>query len=84
MEKELILVELDSKELQDKQLAQELDYQSSLASFTEAKEQYEIQLNQNESDITAAELEVHFARIDLGEVSGGKSGDRTAETDFRR
>ena len=67
----LVLAELDSKELQDKQLSQELDYQSSLAAFTEAKEQYEIQLNQNESDITGSELEVHFARIDLEKYLGG-------------
>lgn len=70
VEKELVLIELDSKELLDKQLSQELDYQSSLASFTEASEEYEIQLNQNESDITGAELEVHFARIDLEKYLG--------------
>lgn len=70
VEKGLILVELDSKDLVDKQLAQELDFQSSKAALTEATEQYEIQLNQNESDIKAAELEVHFARMDLDKYLG--------------
>ena len=66
----LVLIELDSKDLVDKQLAQELEYQSSSAALTEALEQYEIQLNQNESDIKAAELEVHFARMDLAKYLG--------------
>lgn len=70
VEKGLVLIELDSKELVDKQLSQELEYQSSLAALTEAIEQYEIQLNQNESDIKAAELEVHFARMDLEKYLG--------------
>jgi HlyD family secretion protein len=66
----LVLIELDSKDLLDTQLSQELEYQSSLAAFTEASEEYEIQLNQNESDITGAELEVHFGRIDLEKYLG--------------
>ncbi len=70
VENELVLVELDSKDLVDRQLSQELDYQNSLAALTEATEQYEIQLNQNESDITAAELQVHFARMDLERFLG--------------
>ncbi len=70
VEKGLVLVELDSKELVDKQLSQELEYQSSSAALTEATEQYEIQLNQNESNIKAAELEVHFARMDLDKYLG--------------
>lgn len=71
----LILIELDSKDLLDKQLAQELEYQSSSASLTEAIEQYDIQLNQNESDIKAGELEVHFARMDLEKYLGASLTD---------
>src|SRR5512138_1707463 len=41
-----VLVELDSSEL-DKQIAQqEIQYQSALASLTDAQQNYEIQLNQ--------------------------------------
>lgn len=70
VEKGLVLIELDSKELVDRQLTQELDYQSSLAALTEANEEYAIQLNQNESDIKTAELAVHFARMDLEKYLG--------------
>lgn len=66
----LILIELDSKDLVDRQLSQELEYQNSLASLTDALEQYDIQRNQNESDIQAAELESHFARMDLEKYLG--------------
>lgn len=70
VEQGLVLIELDSKELVDKQLSQELEFQSSVAALTEAIEQYEIQLNQNESNIKAAELEVHFMRMDLEKYLG--------------
>ncbi len=70
VEEGMILIELDSKDLVDKQLTQELEYQSSLAALTEALEQYDIQLNQNESDIQGAELEAHFARMDLEKYLG--------------
>ena len=65
-----LLVELDSTELEEKQISQELDYQNSLANFTEAREAFEIQVNQNQSDITSAELEVKFARMDFEKYMG--------------
>ncbi|NLO33701.1 MAG: HlyD family efflux transporter periplasmic adaptor subunit [Candidatus Hydrogenedentes bacterium] len=70
VEQGLILIELDSKDLVDRQLTQELDYQSSLAAFTEASEEYAIQENQNESDIKTAELAVHFSRMDSEKYLG--------------
>lgn len=66
----LILVELDSKELVDRQTEQELQFQNSKASFTEAQKQFEIQLNQNASDIKAAELAAKFARMDFEKYMG--------------
>lgn len=66
----LVLVELDSKELIDRELQEELSYQNATASFTEAKEEYGIQVNQNESDLKAAELAVTFARMDLEKYLG--------------
>ena len=65
-----VLVELDSKDLMDKQLAQELEYQNSVAAFTEAKEEYEIQVNQNRSDILTAALLAKFARMDFQKYLG--------------
>lgn len=66
----LILVELDSKDLVDRQTEQELQFQNSKASFTEAQKQFEIQLNQNASDIKAAELDAKFARMDFEKYMG--------------
>lgn len=65
-----VLVELDSKELLDRLTEQELQYQNALASFTEAREEYGIQLNQNQSDIKAAELKSKFALMDLKKFLG--------------
>jgi len=71
-----VLVELDSKELLDRLTEQELQYQNALASFTEAREEYGIQVNQNQSDVKAAELLSKFALMDmqkfLGEAAAGE------------
>lgn len=65
-----VLVELDAKELLDRLTEQELQYQNALASFTEAREEYGIQMNQNQSDVKAAELESKFALMDLKKFLG--------------
>ncbi len=67
-----VLVELDSSELKDRLTQKEIEFQSTLASLTEAQEQYQIQLKQNESDIKAAELEVKFKRMDLEKYLGSE------------
>ncbi len=67
-----ILVELDSSQLKDKLVQKEIEFQSTLASLTEAQEQYQIQLKQNESDIKAAELAVKFKRMDLEKYLGSE------------
>ncbi|MFP4173260.1 MAG: efflux RND transporter periplasmic adaptor subunit [Candidatus Hydrogenedentota bacterium] len=84
----LILVELDSSELEDDLTQQEITYENALASLTEAREQHEIQISQNESDIHDAELEVAFARMDLERYLGSAVGgellarlDNTTEED---
>jgi len=65
-----VLVELDTKDLLDRKVEHELSYQAARAGYTEAREAYEIQLNQNESDMKAAELEMKFARMDLEKYLG--------------
>jgi len=72
IEKGLILVELDSKELIDRQTQEELEYQNSYATYTEAREQYDITVNQNESDIKAADLAAKFAKMDLEKYLSAK------------
>lgn len=65
-----VLVELDSSELEKQIVQQEIQYQSALASLTDAQQNYEIQVNQNESDIKGAEQKVRFARMDFDKFLG--------------
>jgi multidrug efflux pump subunit AcrA (membrane-fusion protein) len=65
-----ILLTLDSADLEEKSTQQEIEYQSAAAGYTEAKEQYEIQIKQNESDIKSSELQVKFARMDFEKYLG--------------
>lgn len=65
-----VLVELDSSELEKQIVQQEIQYQSALASLTDAQQNYEIQVNQNQSDIKGAEQKVRFARMDFDKFLG--------------
>lgn len=67
-----ILVELDSSDLEQRIITQEVQFQSTLSTYIEAQKAYEIQLNQNESDLKAAELNVRFALMDLEKYLGDK------------
>ncbi len=60
-----VLVELDSSDLRDRIVQEEINYQSALASLTDAVQGYEIQRNQNTSNIKAADEKALFARMDL-------------------
>ncbi len=74
-----VLVELDSKQLLDQQVSQELAYQNSLAALTRANEQYEIQLIENESAMKAADLAVRFARMDLAKFLGEELAEKIVQ-----
>ncbi len=65
-----ILVELDSSVLEEQIEQYRIDVESAKASFTEANEAHLIQVKQNESDITAAELNVKFAKMDFQKYLG--------------
>src|SRR5256886_5979000 len=65
-----VLVELDSSELQKQIVQQEIQYQTAIASLTDAHQGYDIQLNQNISDIKAAEQKSRFARMDFDKFLG--------------
>ncbi len=71
-----VLVELDSSELQKQITQQEIQCQSAAASLTDAQQAYEIQLNQNTSDIRAAEQKARFARMDFGKYLGEDTADK--------
>lgn len=65
-----VLVELDSSTLEEQLSQREIDFASAEASYAEAKEAYDIQLKQNESDVTAAQLRVKFALMDFQKYLG--------------
>jgi len=70
-----ILVELDDSDLEQRLTQQEIQYQSALSAYADAKTSYEIQIKQNESDIKSAELEVKFARMDFEKYLGEDLAD---------
>jgi HlyD family secretion protein len=65
-----VLCELDSSELQKQIAQQEIQYQTALANLTDAQQNYEIQLGQNESDLKTAEQRTRFARMDFDKFLG--------------
>lgn len=76
IDKKKLLVELDSKQLMDRQTEQELQYQNAKSSLTGAQANYEIQANQNASDLKAAELVVKFARMDFERYLGQETAEK--------
>jgi len=65
-----VLVELDGSDLQKQIVQQEIQCQSAVASLIDAQQNFEIQLNQNQSDIKAAEQKARFARMDFDKFLG--------------
>ncbi len=66
-----LVCELDSSELIDRKIQQEIKVQNASASYTKAKQTYEIQQSQNLSDIARAEQVVEFAKIDRKKYDEG-------------
>jgi len=71
-----VLVELDAASLEEELTQREMDLASAEASYTQAKESHEIQIKQNESDITASDLRVKFALIDLRKYLGDSVAEK--------
>jgi len=61
----MVLVELDSSSLEDQLQEEEMELASDQENYTAAKEAYDIQVIQNESDLAAGRLQVRFALLDL-------------------
>jgi RND family efflux transporter MFP subunit len=76
----MVLAELDSSSSREQLPQREIDVSSAEASFAEAKEKYDIQVKQNESDIIAAELKVKFARMDIKKYVGQEASEKVLET----
>ena len=71
-----VLVELDSSDLEKQIAQQEIQYQQAVASLIDAQQNYEIQLNQNQSDIKTAEQKARFARMDFDKFLGDTVTDK--------
>ena len=75
----MVLVELDSSSLRDRLQEEEMDMAGIQEDFTAAKESYDIQVIQNESDIAAGQLQVRFALLDLQKYLGETLAARLVE-----
>lgn len=65
-----VLVKLDSSDIEQKLTAQEVQFLSAEASYTDANESLDIQKKQNDSDIKAGQLKIRFALMDLQKYLG--------------
>jgi HlyD family secretion protein len=65
-----VLVELDSSKLKQNLVSHEITFEGTKAALTEAQQSYEIQVNQNKTDIKAAEQKARFAQMDLEKYLG--------------
>ena len=72
VKKEQLLVQLDSSNLEDKKVDQQIRVQNAEASFIRARENLEVDKNQAESDVAKAELEYRFAGDDLSQYVEGE------------
>lgn len=75
-----VLVELDSSEIQKQTVEQEISFQSTAASLTDAQQNFQIQLAQNQSDIKAAEQKARFAMMDFSKFLGSDGANEVLKT----
>ena len=71
-----ILVKFDDSKIVEDLTQQEIQYQGAEAGYTEAKEQFAIQIKENESSLKSAELVVKFARMDLQKYVGAGPAEK--------
>lgn len=74
-----VLMRLDDSSLRDREADRETSYLNAEASYVQAKENYDIQVKQNTSNINAARLRVRFARMELERYLGSALAARLLE-----
>jgi multidrug resistance efflux pump len=67
----LVLVELDKSALIDQQLNQEIAVETAEATYIERRAEFEIQLNENMTDLNDARQEMRFSRLEFEKFLGG-------------
>lgn len=65
-----LIIELDSSAMEDELVRQEIEVKNAEAAFTKAKEQYDIQVIQNVSDLANAKLALELAELDFAKYEG--------------
>jgi multidrug resistance efflux pump len=65
-----VLVELDNSEIRQRIITQDIQFQSTLAAFIDTQQAYDIQVNQNKTDIKAAQQKARFALMDFEKYMG--------------
>ncbi|MHC5089204.1 MAG: HlyD family efflux transporter periplasmic adaptor subunit [Planctomycetota bacterium] len=76
----MVLVELDSSSLKDQLQQEEMELAGDQETFSASKEAYDIQVIQNESDVSTARLKVRFALMDMEKYLGKELALRMTET----
>ncbi len=82
VERGIVLMELDASQARERLEQQKITVQDGSASFTQAREDYTIQVEQNESDIAQAELRVRFALMELKRYLGDDLAERAIAGDI--
>jgi len=72
----MVLVKLDSSSLEDQLIQEKMELASDQETETSAKEAYDIQVIQNESDVADGRLQVRFALLDLQKYLGAALAER--------
>ena len=67
-----VLVRLDSSQLRERLAQEEINLQNAETNLTDAREGYQIQLNQNDTNIRKGELNLTFARMELEKYLGSR------------
>ncbi len=70
-----VLVQLDDSKLKQNLVNQDINFQSTVSGLTEAQQSFEIQINQNKTDMKAAEQKTRFSLMDVKKYLGGRITD---------
>jgi len=71
-----VILELDSSGMREDLNRQQIAYNTAMADFTDARENLDIQKNQNESDIQQGKLTVQFGMMDVQKYLGQAAADK--------
>jgi HlyD family secretion protein len=78
-----LLIELDSSELLDTQIDQEIRVENAESAFIRARENLAVAENQAKSDVDRAELDYEFAKQDIEKYNEGEYPNELKESESR-